>query len=303
MRTLLVLLLTLLAGPAAAELRVSWPPGEVWLQPGESFFVEVLADPGEAVRLEPERGPAVGLSEGPPGRFSARVSASGRLILKQGQSTLALPPVKTLGPRLPVARVVRPDAILRSAPDEGFDRLDPLPAGLCCPITGRQGEWLRLWPDAGWVNVADVRIGNFPASSPRLSSVRVTEPGDGSAEVRLRLNDLAAWQVESPQENRLRLLLPGTPLSMGEVAYAGQPRVVQSIQLYPGPERTAVELQLGEPGLWGYGLRWEAPDLVLELSPPPSLNPDRPLEGVRVVLDPGHGGEDLGAVGVGGLKE
>ncbi len=51
--------------------------------------------------------------------------------------------------------------------------------------------------------------------------------------------------------------------------------------------------------LWGYSVSYRGSDAVLyfKKAPSKSTNADRPLEGITVVLDPGHGGVDPGALG------
>jgi N-acetylmuramoyl-L-alanine amidase len=53
--------------------------------------------------------------------------------------------------------------------------------------------------------------------------------------------------------------------------------------------------------LWGYRARWDRNDLVLELRPRPDIDAARPLQGLTIVVDPGH--PPLGARGPSGLTE
>lgn len=67
-----------------------------------------------------------------------------------------------------------------------------------------------------------------------------------------------------------------------------------------GGQRLTLRL---EPGaLWGYDLYYREGKTCLYLKPAPKRSETlgRPLEGVRVMLDPGHGGSDPGALGVAG---
>lgn len=52
--------------------------------------------------------------------------------------------------------------------------------------------------------------------------------------------------------------------------------------------------------LWGYNVEYTEAGLQLYLKRPPtrSRNPARPLEGITVMVDPGHGGSDPGALGI-----
>ncbi len=61
-----------------------------------------------------------------------------------------------------------------------------------------------------------------------------------------------------------------------------------------------VVLHLETQNLWGYQIVYTEGGTRLFLKAAPSLsqNPAKPLEGVRVMLDPGHGGDDIGAPGM-----
>ncbi len=69
-------------------------------------------------------------------------------------------------------------------------------------------------------------------------------------------------------------------------------------------ESVTLQFTLGEGlSLWGYNVEFDLDgNLVLSFLLPPKLsdNPARPLEGVVVALDAGHGGEDPGSLGPGG---
>ncbi len=54
--------------------------------------------------------------------------------------------------------------------------------------------------------------------------------------------------------------------------------------------------------LWGYTIEYNNGETVLVTKSKPQLssNPDKPLEGVSIFIDPGHGGYDPGAIGVSG---
>ena len=69
-----------------------------------------------------------------------------------------------------------------------------------------------------------------------------------------------------------------------------------SVETIPG----GVELVLQAPELWGYSIEYVDGQTRLFLKNKPVLSEDpvRPLTGVRIMLDPGHGGDDMGAPGV-----
>lgn len=58
------------------------------------------------------------------------------------------------------------------------------------------------------------------------------------------------------------------------------------------------------PQQWGYDLRYEGSSLILTLRYPPTLTTDQnSLQGAVILLDPGHGGTEPGAIGPNGYPE
>lgn len=54
---------------------------------------------------------------------------------------------------------------------------------------------------------------------------------------------------------------------------------------------------------WGYRGYYEENRFILEIKLPPKLNPDNPFKDLTFILDAGHGGRHLGAVGPSGITE
>ena len=56
---------------------------------------------------------------------------------------------------------------------------------------------------------------------------------------------------------------------------------------------------------WGYDLKYEGTNLIFSLRYPPKISSsvNQPLQGIDILLDPGHGGKELGARGPNGYPE
>lgn len=62
--------------------------------------------------------------------------------------------------------------------------------------------------------------------------------------------------------------------------------------------------QTSKKALWGYHVSYEGNNTCLTLKYPPTISTDakKPLSGITVIVDPGHGDHDLGAWGTAGLS-
>ncbi len=187
-------------------------------------------------------------------------------------------------------------AVFRTGPSSDYDRLTPLTPGVRLQVLQRQGDYLQVAPPLGWVRRSEG--GLLPPETslgqPMLQSVQV-----GASQLRLRLGSACAWQVSlAPERRSLVLDLPGVPMAMGQMGHAANSQRIASVRLQPYADGTRLEVALNQR-LWGYRLAWTGQDLLLQLTPAPSIDSRRPLRGLTVALDPGHGGEDKGTVGLG----
>jgi N-acetylmuramoyl-L-alanine amidase len=71
------------------------------------------------------------------------------------------------------------------------------------------------------------------------------------------------------------------------------------------PKQVDYTFNLKSKQQWGYDLRYQGTSLILSLRHPPRLvnSQTRPLEGIKILLDPGHGGKETGAIGPTGYPE
>src|SRR5207245_6609366 len=78
------------------------------------------------------------------------------------------------------------------------------------------------------------------------------------------------------------------------------PLVTRMSYAQPPADEVTITLDLARR-VWGYRTRFDGRDLLLEVRRPPQVEPERPLRGRTIVLDPGH--PPLGAKGPTGLWE
>src|SRR5207247_11277765 len=105
----------------------------------------------------------------------------------------------------------------------------------------------------------------------------------------------------SEQERTLTLRLYGVASDINWMQYgAADPLVARMSYAQPAVDEVTITLELARR-VWGYRTRFDGRDLLLEIRRPPAIDPDRPLTGRTIVLDPGH--PPVGAKGPSGLWE
>jgi N-acetylmuramoyl-L-alanine amidase len=234
-----------------------------------------------------------------------QLTMNGKTITQAGQGKLSI-----LSPaKLEVAEVTADAGVARTGPSTDYSRLTPLPKGVRATVTGREGEWVRL--DYGaWIKASEVRI--LPGAVPPLSLIRSirSRQVEGATEVYFPLQVPVPVSVQ--QGDRTFTLTLYNTTAQTDIIRLNDDPVISRLdwqQVVPGQVQYTFNLK--SPQQWGYNLRYEGSSLVLSLRHPPKMGSEgkrsqsnRPLAGIKILLDPGHGGpEDSGATGPTGYPE
>lgn len=235
-----------------------------------------------------------------------QLTMNGKTATQQGSGKISI-----LSPaKLEVAEVTADAGVARTGPSTDYSRLTPLPKGTKATITGREGEWVRL--DYGaWIKASEVRIvpGAVPPSS-LIRSIRARQV-DRATEVLFPLQ--APVPVSVQQGDRtLTLTLYNTTAQTDTIRLDDNPLISRLDWQQVAPNQVQYTFNLKSAQQWGYDLRYEGTTLVLSLRHPPNIsrkpnnssiqNP-QPLAGIKILLDPGHGGAESGALGPTGYPE
>ena len=199
--------------------------------------------------------------------------------------------------------------VARTGPSTNYSRLTPLPKGTRSAVTGKTGEWLRL--DYGaWIKSSET------ASLPNAIVPNTIIRSVGSSQSEQAT--LVSFPLQTPvpvtvkqESDKLTLTLHNTTAQTDTIPFNDNPFVSrmdwQQIPPSPGGNSTAVQyiFNLKKNQQWGYKLGYEGTTLKLKLRHPPELRRSRrkPLSGSKILIDPGHGGKESGAVGPTGLPE
>jgi N-acetylmuramoyl-L-alanine amidase len=230
--------------------------------------------------------------------------------------------IQILSPtKIEIAQVTADSGIVRTGPSTDFSRMTPLPKGTRASITATEGDWLRL--DYGaWIRRSEVQVTPGTASPTSwIRSLKGRSAGDWT-EIVFPLQVPVPVRVQQGSKT-FTLTLYNTTAQTDTIRLDDDP-LIQRLdwqQSQPGQVQYTFNLKTNQQ--WGYRLHYEGTSLILGLKHPserrgqpvqgrqkagnsnsPTPNPQSPLSGITILLDPGHGGpEDLGARGPTGYPE
>lgn len=309
--------------PACIDRAMALPDADLALQPGDELHLQVKGSPG--MRASWSLGPVAReapMAEAPPLKRDDGTEIRGiyraSYTVKEGDSvrrgrvrfTLAAPGGKRVGARSPGRVTLSPRAEparggvgAEGAPasaEPGGNKEWDLPPGARVTICGESGDSFRVRlsnAERWWTPkrcVARVKgEGGWPPSTAGPPSV---EERKGGADVLLAVSGAPAWRVRGGKDAReLRIDIFGVePVRERMTARGAGP-----VELFEIPE-TETDILVarllfrgGAP--WGYSAERTKAGLSLRVK----AAPGRPT----VVIDPGHGGDQPGAVSPTGAKE
>jgi N-acetylmuramoyl-L-alanine amidase len=178
------------------------------------------------------------------------------------------------------------------------------PTGTRAEVSGRLNGDLRLRlsdETTAWVaaNEALPIAAGLPTTGAVVSSIRVTRSAD-----RVAIRIPVSWRVPFKvleEEKRLTVHLFGAQGDVNWIQYGPTDPMVSDVRWSQATgDVVALTVDLAA-AVWGYRARWEGNDLILEVKRPPRINAERPLAGLRIVVDAGH--PPVGATGPTGFRE
>jgi N-acetylmuramoyl-L-alanine amidase len=226
------------------------------------------------------------------------LTLDGKTVMEQGKGK-----VEILSPAmLAVVEVTAESGTARTGASTDYSRLTPLPKGTRAAVTAQEGEWLQL-DYGGWLKAAETQIiPNAVLPQTLIRSVRASRAGDWT-EVAFPLQIPVPVSVQQG-DRTFTLTLYNTTAQTDIIALDTDLAIARLDWQQSAPGQVQYTFQLKSEQQWGYKLRYEGTTLILSLRHPPHLTHQKPLSGVSVLLDPGHGGaEDLGSRGPTGYPE
>jgi N-acetylmuramoyl-L-alanine amidase len=224
-----------------------------------------------------------------------QLSLNGKTITQTGAGK-----VEILSPsKLEVVEVTAQSGVARTGPSTDHSRLTPLPKGTMASVTGIEGEWLRL-DYGGWIKREETR--SLPNNIPPKSIIRGINYRqiEGVTEITFPLQVPAPVSVQQG-EKTLILTLYNTTAQTDTIKLNDDPIIKRLDWQQIAPEQIQYIFNLKSEQQWGYDLKYQGTSLILSLRHPPQNLTS--LQGIKILIDPGHGGAETGSSGPNGYTE
>ncbi|TVP56942.1 MAG: N-acetylmuramoyl-L-alanine amidase [Nodularia sp. (in: Bacteria)] len=199
--------------------------------------------------------------------------------------------------KLPVVEVIAEAGVARTGPSTTDSRLTPLPQGVRASVTAKEGDWLRL-DYGGWIHSQETRM--IPQAIPPRSNIRsiISRELPAATEIVFPLQVPVPVSVEQGDKT-FTLTLHNTIAQTDTIRLDDNPFISRLDWQQIAPDTVQYTFHLKKDQQWGYNLQYRDTSLVLSLRHPPTISrrQRQPLSGVKILLNAGHGGEELGAAG------
>lgn len=202
---------------------------------------------------------------------------------------------------LTVIEVVTDQGVARTGPSTNHSRLTPLPKGTRASVTGKEGDWLRL-DYGGWIKAEETRI--LPTNIPPTTIIRSVSSRQvgNTTEVIFPLQNPVPITIQQ-SDDTFTLSLYNTTAQTDTIRFDDNPWIKRLDWHQIEPKKVDYIFNFKSSQQWGYDVRYEGSNLILTFNHPPQLSNQNNLEGVTILLDPGHGGDESGALGPTGYAE
>ncbi len=180
------------------------------------------------------------------------------------------------------ATVLKENSPLRSTPvDAGINRIAHLQKDMPLSIDGEQDGFYRVILGSnrfGWIAKNNLRLSGNGSSLANLKGYDYVDTKEFFIFV-FHLDKMTPFELEEGQPFKIKLF---------NVAEQPQNTYVMDFPIHEA---------LGGKKLLGYSARFSGTDFIVKIRKPILTDRQKPLKNIKITVDAGHGGKELGAVG------
>lgn len=197
------------------------------------------------------------------------------------------------------------------APRLGGPLRSELSPGVILKTSGKFGLNYRIRlsnTETGFISEDDVEPFEGSRVQPMYSVTSMSSgPASGADIVSIPWLEPVPYEIyPDPDGKRLVITLFGAESAATWVSHRTGCRVVDKLTWeQTSPETFRVYVNLKTENIWGYDLKPAGRSLVLRIKYPPAyeVTSEKPLTGLKIAIEAGHGGSGTGAIGLSGLVE
>lgn len=196
-----------------------------------------------------------------------------------------------------VVNISDAEAVARSGPSTDYSRITPLINGAADYIVGQQNGFYLL-KSGTWTATSNVKVVNDKAlASNKVSSMSMKANGSYT-DITFKMPVNAVFGVEAASNTLTLTLYNTTGMAASASVPSSAPFSSVKYKTVPGGAQYTFELRSAD-NYFGYYAQYKNGSLVFSLKNAPKISKSgsKPLTGLKVVLDAGHGGSESGAIG------
>ncbi len=235
--------------------------------------------------------------------------ASGKLQYKLPVTLI----VRDLG-SFPIVRVKNENSRLTynlGAPRLGGPIRSELGSGVLLKTNGKSGDYFRVRLsniENGYIHSDDVEVMPEGTVTPSYIITSMScGPSDGADQLSIPYPEPVPYEVyPDPAGRRIIITLYGVQTASTWITHLKNRRIIDNVTWkQTTPETYRIFVNLNSSFIWGYDLYPSGKRLVFRVKYPPLYNADnpKPLSGLKIAIEAGHGGSGIGATGLSGLEE
>ena len=205
------------------------------------------------------------------------------------------------------AAVVKENTPLRAQPDEFAQRITHLDKNTMLMLNGKKGDYYRVYlspSKTAWVRAENIVNYSTITGKMLASATNVSLSEDKLySYIKTDLSFPVPFKV-TETEKGLNVEVYNLKENAADTTVFKPCGVISSFAINSvAQDMTSTYYIELNSKLWGYSAYYEGNTLVIKIRKEPQIEANNPLNGIKIAVDAGHGGEDYGAIGPTGIKE